>query len=59
LIGRINVDNDNDVIAFCSAATYSDKAYTNQDMLSIKLHFESSIKPNFLSTVKEMVKNKN
>ncbi len=56
-IGRINIDEKNDVIAYCSASTFSNEDYTNQDLLAIKLHFESSIKPSFINTIKEMVKN--
>lgn len=56
-IGRINIDERNDVIAFCSAATFDKDKYTQKDMLSIKLNFESVIKPDFMKTVKEMKAN--
>ena len=58
MIGRVSIDDRNDVIAYCSASTFDSNGYSKQDLLSIKLHFESSIKPNFMNTVNEMVKNK-
>lgn len=56
-ICRVNIDEKNDVIAYCSASTFSNEDYNSQDLLAIKLHFESSIKPSFINTIKEMVKN--
>lgn len=56
-IGRVSIDEKNDVIAYCSASTFSNVGYDNKDLLAIKLHFESDIKPRFIGTIKEMVKN--
>jgi hypothetical protein len=57
-IGRVNIDEKNDVIAYCSSSTFNKEGFNKQDLLSIKLHFESAIKPTFMNNVNEMIKNK-
>jgi len=56
-IGRISMDDKNDVIAYCSASTFDLEGYDSKDLLAIKLHFDSSIKPRFIKTINQMIKN--
>jgi hypothetical protein len=56
-IGRINIDDKNDVIAYCSSSTFDLEGYNSKDLLAIKLHFDSSIKPRFIKTINQMIKN--
>lgn len=58
-IGRVNIDEKNDLISYCSAATFKEKDFNSKDLLAIKLNVEGIIKPEILKTVKEMKLNKN
>lgn len=58
-ICRLNIDGRNDLIAYCSAATFNEEGFNNKDLLAIKLNFESSIKPTFMETISEMYNNNN
>jgi len=58
-IGRINIDENSDVITYCSAASFEDTEFDSQDTLAIKLNVEGVVKPEILKAVKEKKINNN
>lgn len=55
-IGRISIDEKNDLISYCSFSKFSDEKFNNSDLLAIKLKFDSIIKDSVIETVNNIPK---